>query len=439
MKKLLLTTLLFCLICTLADAQLFNKTKIDQFLDRLLEKNKAMGSLIIAKNGEIQYNRSIGFSQIDGVRKTPLTETSRYRIGSVTKMFTATMIFQLVEQGKLQLNDPLAKYYPAIPNADKITIRQILGHRSGIHDISTDRSLEKWRVTGKQKDEIMELIAKSTPDFAPDTKYAYSNSGYFILGSLIEKLSGKTYEEVLNERILASIDLKDTYAASGNADLSKNESISYRYLADWKAVQETHPSVLFGAGSLISTPSDMMKFIQALFDLKLISKESLAQMTENSLGIEAFNFADKTFYGHTGGVDGFGAWLAYQPEDKLTLSYATNGKVYPVKDIMAGIAAMYYNKPFEIPTFESMAISEEILNKYVGTYAMAGSPAKFTITRQGTTLYATPPNQSSAALEPIAENKFKIESMGISFEFDVAKNQMIIRRNGNERVLNKEN
>ncbi|MBI4623132.1 MAG: serine hydrolase [Verrucomicrobia bacterium] len=110
-------------------AQAPDKAKLDQFFDRLAEKNKAMGSLAIVKDGTVVYTRAIGFSQINGTGKKPLTAASRFRIGSITKTFTVAMIFQLVEEGKLKLTDTLDKFVPQIPNASKITIAHILAHR----------------------------------------------------------------------------------------------------------------------------------------------------------------------------------------------------------------------------------------------------------------------------------------------------------------------
>src|SRR6266480_453205 len=130
--KILFATLLTLAFFTSGYAQTLDKAKLDQFFDRLAEKNKAMGSLTIAKDGNVLYTRAIGYSQINGTEKKALSAASRFRIGSITKMFTAVMILQLVEEGKLKLSDTLDKFFPQIPNAQRITIAQILAHRSGI-------------------------------------------------------------------------------------------------------------------------------------------------------------------------------------------------------------------------------------------------------------------------------------------------------------------
>lgn len=444
-SKNLSATLLAVTLFTTGFAQSLDKAKLDQFFDRLAEKNKAMGSLTIAKDGKVLYTRTIGYSQINGTEKRPLTASNRFRIGSITKMFTATMILQLAEEGKLKLTDSLAKFFPQIPNASKITIVQMLGHRSGIPNVRRAQNAQgNVSTIPITKEEMLTLIAKATPDFEPGTKNSYSNAAYFLLGLVLEKVTGKSYEEVLREKITAKIGLKDTYTATGNIDVDKNEALTYFNLGgDWKQGAETHPSVFFGAGHIISTSNDLAKFIQALFDGKLISRESLDQMktmrNDEGLGMMPFTFAGKAFYGHTGGGDNYGAWLSYEPEEKLVVAYTTNAKVYPVDNIVRGVINIYYNKPFTIPALESLAISPEVLDKYVGVYSSPEAPMKWTITRNGGTLFFQPPGAPSAvALEATAPDKFQIEG-AVVFEFDAAKNQLIVkRRNGAERVFTKE-
>jgi CubicO group peptidase (beta-lactamase class C family) len=444
--KILFAALLTLALFAAAHAQTPDKAKLDQFFDRLAEKNKAMGSLTIARDGSVIYTRAIGYRQISGTERKPLTAATRFRIGSITKMFTAALILQLVEKRKLKLPDTLDKFFPEIPNAKKITIEQILAHRSGIHDVVEDRDFQKaWRMKSITKDEMLASIAKAAPDFDPDAKFSYSNSGFFLLGMIVEKLTGKTYEEALRKRITGKTGLKDTYAGTGDIDAGRNESFTYLYLRDWEQQPAIHSSILFGSGAIVSTPNDLVRFIQALFDGKIISKDSLRRMKTMrdgyGLGMETFTYNGKTFYGHTGGVDNFGAWLAFLPEEKLALAYTSNAKVYPVARIVDGVFDIYYNKPFQIPAFDTINVSPEVLDKYVGVYSSSAFPLKITITRSGETLYFQPPNgQASVPLEATAPDKFKFEPAGMVFEFDAAKNQLILRRRGGpERVLSKEN
>lgn len=154
--------------------------------------------------------------------------------------------------------------------------------------------------------------------------------------------------------------------------------------------------------------------------------------------MEPFTFAGKTLYGHTGGSSTSGAWLAYFPEEKLALAYTTNAKIYPVRDIVAGVFDIYWNRPFQVPTFDAFTVSPEVLDRYVGVYTIAGTPARMTVTRDGAALYIKAGAESSGVpLEATAEHIFRINP-GVTFEFDVAKGQLTIKRPNGERVFTKE-
>jgi len=413
---------------------------LDQLFDRLLEKNKGMGSLVLAKDGVVLYSRSFGYGQITENNKKPLTADTKYRIGSITKMYTAVMIFQLIEEGKLKLTDTLDKFFPQIPNASRITIAQLLSHRSGIPDLQVE---EGWYLQPRTEDEIVAAIAKGQPQFEPDTRTAYSNTGYNLLGYIVEKAGGKSYPEALKERITSKIGLKDTYVGTGQADPAKNEAIAYKYIGRWIEGSEPDLSIPGGGGSILSTPTDMTIFIKALFDLKLVSQDSLNQMTTQrdgeGMGITAFTFAGRTLYGETGGSGSSGAWLNYFPEEKLALAYTTNMKMYPVSDIVSGVFDIYWNRPFQIPAFEAFVVSPDVLERYVGAYSIVGTPAKMTVIRDGATLYLKAGNEQSSGvpLEATAENKFTI-GPGTAFEFDVEKGLLIITRGNVETVFTKE-
>lgn len=418
-------------------AQTLDRAKLDQFLDRLAQKNKGMGSLTLAKDGEVVYNHSFGYGQIQGDVKKPLTAETRYRIASITKTYTAVMVFQLIEAGQLKLSDTLDKFFPQIPNAPKITIEHILTHRSGIHDLEQDGS---WGKQPRTHEEVLARIVQGQPEFEPGTAHKYSNVAYVLMGYIVEKAGGQPYQTALKERITAKIGLKDTYLGTGNTDPGRNEALSYRYFGEWKEAAELDFSVPGGAGSIVSTPTDMARFIQALFDRKLVSEESLKKMTSmqdhEGMGLESFSFGGKTLFGHTGGSNSSGAWLAYLPEEKLALAYTTNAKIYPVVNIVSGILDIYWNRPFQIPTFEAFEVKPEVLDRYVGSYVIPGTPANVTITRTGNTLYFQPAGQSAVPIEATAEDKFKIDP-AVQFEFDAAKKELTIIRAGQKRVFQK--
>ena len=436
--KILFGTIMTLALFATAYTQTIDKAKLDQLFDRLLEKNKGMGSITIARDGKVLYTRSFGYGQITDSIKKPLTEDTKYRIASITKTYTAVMIFQLVEEGKLKLSDHLDKFFPQIPNASKITIAQILSHRSGIPDLNVDAG---WRSQPRTHEEVIAAIAKGKPLFEPDSQNVYSNTGYVLLGFILEKIDGKPYQEVLKRRITSKIGLKNTYMGVGNTNPNNNESLSYKYLGEWKEAPEMDFSVPAGAGAIVSTPTDMAKFIQALFDLKLVSKSSLDQMITmrdgEGMGMVPFSFAGKTLYGNTGGSNTSGSWLAYEPAEKLAMGYTTNAKIIPVSDIIAAVFDIYWNKPYEVPTFDAPVISPEILDQYIGVYGASGAPVKMTVIRKGAMLFIQN-GSGTIELEAISTNKFKI-AYGVTVEFDIAKKQMTIKRPQGEGVFTKEN
>jgi CubicO group peptidase (beta-lactamase class C family) len=438
MKTRILVAALLAIAVASGSAQTLDNTKLDQLLDRLAAKNKGMGALTLARAGNILYSHSFGYRYVNGTQKTPGDASTKYRIGSITKTYTAVMVLQLVEEGRLKLSDTLDRFFPQIPNARKITISHILLHRSGIPNMAADGSARQPRT----KEEIVARIAQGQPDFEPGTQSKYSNSAYNLLGQIVEKVGGKPYQDALKERITSRIGLTDTYCPTiGQTDPGKNEAVTYRYIDGWQEGNEMDFSIPGGAGAIVATTSDMTRFIQAVFDLKLLSANSLKLMTtmqdDEGMGMVTFSFAGKTMYGNTGGGGSSGAWLAYDPEEKLALAYATNMKIYPVTNIVSGIYDIYWHRPFEIPNFDPVEVSPEILDRYIGVYSTQGAPVKMTISRRGNTLYIQPPGESAAPLEAMAENKFKIDP-GVFFEFDAAKGTMTIKRPQGERVFTKD-
>lgn len=422
-------------------AQTFDKVKLDDFLSALAEKNKAMGSLTVSQDGTVIYSRAIGNSLISEKEKKPANVSTKYRIGSITKTFTATMIFQLVEEGKLKLTDSLDKFFPNVPNAKKITVGNLLNHRSGLHNFTNDAEYAAYMKQPKTADEMLAVISKSKPDFEPNAKADYSNSNYVLLGYIIEKASGKSYKTFLKEKISAKIGLQNTSVGS-KISAGDNESYSYDYVADWKASTETDMSIPGGAGAIVSTSADLTKFAEALFNGKLVSETSLNQMktmTEGyGMGMFQYPLGGKKAFGHTGGIDGFRSMLIYVPEEKLSIAYIANGMVYPVNDIILAAYAVYAKKPLAIPTFETVLVKSDELGKYAGVYSSADIPLKITVTKGSGTIVAQATGQPSFPLEVTAKDKFKFDAAGIVMEFDTQKNQMTLKQGGAQYLFTKD-
>jgi CubicO group peptidase (beta-lactamase class C family) len=440
-SKIFTTILLIGLSIGKVFPQSINKPKLDSLFNILAEKNKAMGSLTISKNGTVLYNKAIGYSFISDNEKKTSTNITKYRIGSISKMFTATMIFQLIEEGKIKLTTTLDTYFPNIPNANKITISNLLNHRSGIHNLTDNPDYTTWMTQPKTHDEILSIISKSKVDFQPNEKASYSNSNYIILGYIIEKISKQPYSKNLNERITSKIGLSNTYCG-GSTNINANESFSYQFATYWKQLPETDMSIPGGAGSIVSTPTDLTKFIEALFSLRLISYNSLIQMKTmtDSYGMGMFQmpFYTKRAYGHNGGIDGFASNLAYFPEDSIAVAYCTNGQVYPLNDILIGILSVCFNKDYSIPTFNTIFLKSADLNKYLGVYSSTQIPLKITITKDSIVLIAQATGQSSFPLEATEKDKFKFDQAGIKMEFNTEKNEMTLKQGGGNYLFTKE-
>ena len=408
----------------------FNKTKLDNFLHQLEINNKALCGVVIKKNGKAEYENYTGFASVENKIKN--NNRTKFRIGSIAKMFTAAIIFQLIEEGKLTPDTKLSEFYPQIPNSSEITIDEMLRHRSGIHDFTNDKEYPQYMTTKKSKEEMLNIIAKSKPDFEPNAKTAYSNSNYVLLGYIIEKITNSTYQKELETRITSKLNLSNTYYGN-KTDIKKNEAFSYRFEnGKWQRQPETDMSIPHGAGAIVSTPYELTVFINALFNGKIVSEKSLIQMKEIKNGIGRglfrFPFGNKIAYGHSGGIDGFVSNLAYFPEEKVAIAVTANGVNYNFNDILIGILSVYFNAPYEIPDFTEKAInlSEEELKKYEGEFSSKLLPLKITLKVNNGQLFGQATGQSAFPLTPFSKTKFKFEPAGIVIEFAKDKDGKIL-------------
>jgi CubicO group peptidase (beta-lactamase class C family) len=422
-------------------AQNLNKPKLDSLFAALESHNKNMGSLALSVNGDIVYQKAIGSLYINGNDKTPSNPGTKYRIGSISKMFTACMIFQLVEEGKLSLSAPLSTWYPTLPNASKITIGNMLDHRSGLYNFTNDSAYRHYMAQPQTEAQMIARFEKQKPAFEPDTKAEYSNTNFYLLGHVVEKVTQKTYAENLAQRITSKLGLKNTYYG-GKTNTRNNEAFSYAFDEAWVQVPETDMSIPGGAGAILSTPTDLVKFIEALFAGKLISKEHLAMMTtmKDHYGMAMFEipFNDKKGYGHNGGIDGFTSILAYFPDDKLAIAYCANGGSFSTNQVGIDVLSIYFNKPLTIPDFKTIAVKTEDLDKYLGMYSSTQMPLKITVTKDKTTLVAQATGQPPVQLDALGSDKFSFESAGIILEFEPAKNQFTLKQAGQTFLFTKD-
>jgi len=429
-------TVLFILVLPMfTHAQQRDFAKLNAFLDTLSVHHQAMGSLAISKNGHIVYQRSIGYRYIDGSNKVAADENTMYRIGSISKMFTAVMVFQLIDEGKLHLDDKLSKWFPSIPNAAEITIAHMLAHHSGIHNFTDVPDYRSWYTRPQTEAEIVKLIARNKPDFEPGKKGEYSNSNFTLLGFIVEHVGKRPYAQALQTRVCDKAGLRNTHLG-GNVDKTQNEAFSYNYIAgNWVVEPSTDMSVPGGAGAVVSTPSDLTMFITALFRGRLMSAASLTKMTTIKdglgMGMLQFPYYNRVALGHNGRIDNFSSSLSYFTDDSMSFSFIQNGGDYPLNDVVIAIINTWYNKPIVIPDFnkpEYVMIADPAI--YVGTYAAPNFPMKITVSVTDGTLMAQASGQKSFPLKPTDKDMFSFDAAGIEMIFEPSDKKMTLKQHG---------
>ncbi|MEZ7505013.1 serine hydrolase domain-containing protein [Flavobacterium sp. Arc2] len=397
-----------------------------------------MGSVAVSENGKIIYSNAIGKEDI--ATNKIATVSTKYRIGSISKMFTSVLVFKAIEEKKLSLTQTIESYFPSVENASKITISNLLNHRSGIYNFTSAPEYNSYSAQPKTAKEMVAIIANGKSVFEPNSKGEYSNSNYVLLSYILEEVYKQPYAALVQTKVVKPLDLKNTYFG-GKIDLAKNEGYSYSYTDKWNKETETDISIPMGAGGMVSTPTDLTQFIQALFDGKLISVTSLEQMKtiqeKYGMGIFQIPFYDKTGYGHTGGIDGFGSALSYWPESKLSIAITSNGINYGNNDIVVAILSSYYNRKFEVPTFTTLALKTEDLDQYLGEYGSPTFPLAIAVTKDKTKLVAQATGQGAFPLEAIKKDTFEFKAAGITLEFNPTSNQMTIIQGGMKNVLTK--
>lgn len=426
MKNPILLILIFCQV---AISQSFDKTKLDKYFNSIDDNKKFMGSVAVSKNGEIIYLKSVGYADINN--KIKANNETKYRIGSISKSFTAILVLKAVENKKLELNQTIDKWFPTIKNSEKISVKQLLNHRSGIYNFTNSPDYLSLSTQAKTEEEMIEIIKAGGNNFSPDSKAEYSNSNYVLLTYILEKTFSKSYSELLNEFIINPIELKNTYVF-GKINTINNESKSYKFLGSWIEESETNYTIPLGAGAITSTASDLTKFADALFGEQLLNSESLEAMKtiQEGYGYGLFQipFYSSLGFGHTGGIDGFSSVFAHFPEENISYALTSNGTIMNNNDISIAVLSAVFNKPYEIPVFISYTSVD--LDKYLGVYSTEQIPLKITITKNGNTLIAQGTGQPEFPLEAINKDIFKFDQVGAKFEFILEENKMILFQNG---------
>lgn len=398
----------------------------DEALGDLLASDGPGGVAIVVKRGEIVYHKAYGKASIE--LDVPMKTDNVFRIGSITKQFTASAILKLVEEGKISLDDEITKFLPDYPTqGHKITVHHLLNHTSGIKSYT---NLEKWDSQTHRRDftpqEMVDFFKEEPMEFAPGEKHNYNNSGYFLLGYIIEKASGMTYEEYIETKLFAPLGMKNSYYGHPE-EIVANRANGYtpgeNGYTNAAYVSMTQP---YGAGSLLSTVEDLSTWYHAVVAGKVISEANLAKALEPTVlndgstedygyGWGIFDVKASKAFGHGGGIHGFLTASTFIPEEGVFVAVFSNCNCNDPGDLAKMLAEMAIGK-YEAPTV--FFVSDDQLEAYVGKYEL-GPDFIVTVTKDGDHLIGQATGQGPFPIHASKEHHFINEKFGVEARFNV--------------------
>ncbi len=346
-------------------------------IDKLLQKyhgyGQFNGSALVSESGKIILKKGYGLANMEWNIENK-TDT-KFRIGSITKQFTSMLIMQLVEEGKIELDAKITHYLPDYRDdtGDKVTIHHLLTHTSGIPSYTDNLNYDKEiRLNSYAVDELIKKFCSRNLSFEPGSRYAYNNTGYFLLGAIIEKVTGKNYETVLQERILDPTGMKNT-GYDHHKNIIPNRAAGYeKSPGGYTNSTYIDMSVPFSAGSMFSTVEDLFLWDQALYKDKLLSNESKERMFKPFLGNYAYGWDVRKMsltessdslqvISHGGGINGFHTLITRLIDDKYLIVLLNNTGGTSLNFMNRGIINILYNKPYEHP---KKSIAEELFKTF---------------------------------------------------------------------------
>jgi CubicO group peptidase (beta-lactamase class C family) len=352
------------------------KTRLEQVASSYTSGNAFMGTVLVVNGDKVLLDKGYGMADLEwGNADTP---DVKFRLGSLTKQFTATLVLLLQEDGKLKVDDPVSKYLPDAPKTwEKITLANLLGHTSGIPSFTDMKEFGVWRMSPHTTDEELALFRDKPLDFEPGSKFAYSNSNFEVLGAVIEKVSGKKYRDLLRERIFDPLGMKDSGLDTDELILPKRAQGYMPGPGGLVLARSESMTVPWAAGSIYSTTGDLLKWEHGLFGGKVLSGDSLKAMTTPGKGSYGFGLfiADKgglKEVSHGGGIEGFNTNLIYVPERRIAVVVLSNvNGAAPgtmgdqLLDVVLGNPVALANERKAVP------ITKEELAKFAGVYDLA--------------------------------------------------------------------
>src|ERR1035437_269732 len=424
-----------------------SETIVDNFYSSLKGKEAPGIAVLVARDGNVLYRKGFGYADIKN--KILITPDTKFRIGSVTKQFTASAILKLQENNLLSVNDKLSKFIPDFPRGDEVTIHHLLTHTSGIHSYTNNNGFIDKVTKTISPDSLVNSIKKDPYDFNPGEKWLYNNSGYFILGYIISKVSGKPYAEYLKETFFDPLQMKNTGIHYAGIKLEHEAKGYSRNNNKYDDAINWDMSWAGGAGSIYSTVDDLMKWNQALYGGKVMNQKSLdAALTpvvlkngeqppvQYGYGLGLSKFRGEDIISHSGGLHGFVTQLSYYPKEKLTVVMLSNAAEPEVNFDRNKIAeAFLWSKMDKQTSYTESAVKPKNLQLYTGRYDLSGM-AVITITAENDKLYSQLSGQQKFEIFPLSEDEFfwKVVEARIKFIKDEKGeiSQAVLFQNGQE-------
>jgi len=434
MKKLLLILYLYTVAgCNYGQVSPAN---LDSLVSTYQRQNSFNGSVLVAQKGRILLEKGYGF---ENKKENKLnTANTIYQIGSITKQFTSAIILQLVEQQKMTLQDRLSNYIPDYPKGDSITVENLLTHTSGIYNYTNDENFMKTASERPiSRDSLVNLFKYKPLDFSPGTNWSYSNSGYILLGVIIEKVTHKSYFQVVRENIFEPLDMRHTGFDFTNLN-SSDKAIGYS--SDFSnQVGIVDSSVSFAAGAIYTTVGDLYKWDQALYSNRIISQALLQKAftpykSNYGYGWQIVTEYNKKITEHGGGITGFVSFILRVPDDQICIIVLSNVPS-PTPAIIANqINGLFNGKKPELPVArKEIHVDSSTLKLYTGEYELAPS-FHIAITLENGVLQAQATNQGKNPLFAERSNFFFLKVVDAQVEFfqgpDGKIDHLVLYQNG---------
>jgi CubicO group peptidase (beta-lactamase class C family) len=426
--------LIFILIPAVIFGQKNISTHLAKYMQAQVEVNNFSGTVLITKNGSVLLKKAYGLADYEWDIKN--TIDTKFQLASVTKQFTATAILQLVEEGKLSLNDKLSNFFPDYPKADRVTIHMLLSHSSGL-----GLGFKELAISTISNDSAYSEIKKIPYEFSPGTSTAYSNVGYYLLGKIIEKVSGEKYAVFLRKNIFEKVGMKNTGVSNNDSIISKKAKIYYKTDKGFAHNPYINWGFNIGHDGVYSTVEDLALWDNALYGTTILSAEMKKLMfTSHSDQNWGYGFIINPFYNHghqliahDGGF--FGTMTSFNrfTDDKIFVTVLSNNESFS-HIIGYGLSAIALQKEVELPyKHHQTKIDTTIYDKYVGKYG------KIEIVKIDGKLY-----YNSIEMELIPESKtkfFRADNNDRTVEFIKDKsgsyNSIILTKGGVKEVFKK--